>query len=299
MIKVKNVVKTFGDFTALDNLTLNVSKGSVYGLIGPNGAGKTTILKILAGVYKNNEGKVTIDGADVFENMQIKERLTFISDDLFFYSTYTIKDTAKYYAGLYKNWSWERFESLKEIFKIDVNRKVRRLSKGMQKQVAFWLSISAQPDIMLLDEPVDGLDPVMRRNVWRLMLSDVAERGTTVLVSSHNLRELEDVCDHVGIMHNGRVVLEKALDDVKGNTHKLQVAFSGEVSPELIAKIKPIHRETYGSVNIFIVKGDGEEILKTVKDYSPLICDILPLTLEEVFIYELGGLGYEFENIIL
>lgn len=299
MIKVKNVVKTFGDFTALDNLTLNVEKGSVYGLIGPNGAGKTTILKILAGIYKNNAGKVNIDGSDVFENMQIKERLTFISDDLFFFSTYTIKDTAKYYAGLYKNWSWERFESLKEIFKIDVNRKVRRLSKGMQKQVAFWLSISAQPDIMLLDEPVDGLDPVMRRNVWRLMLSDVAERGTTVLVSSHNLRELEDVCDHVGIMHNGRVVLEKALDDVKGNTHKLQVAFSGEVSPELIAEIKPIHRETYGSVNIFIVKGDGEEILKTVKGYSPLICDILPLTLEEVFIYELGGLGYEFENIIL
>ncbi len=299
MIKVKNVVKTFGDFTALDNLTINVEKGSVYGLIGPNGAGKTTILKILAGVYKNNAGKVTIDGADVFENMNIKERLTFISDDLFFYSTYTIKDTAKYYAGIYKNWSWERFESLKEIFKIDVNRKVRRLSKGMQKQVAFWLSISAQPDIMLLDEPVDGLDPVMRRNVWRLMLSDVAERGTTVLVSSHNLRELEDVCDHVGIMHNGRVVLEKALDDVKGNTHKLQVAFSSEVSADLIAAIKPIHRETYGSVNIFIVKGDGDEIIKTVKSYSPLICDILPLTLEEVFIYELGGLGYEFENIIL
>ena len=299
MIKVKNVVKTFGDFTALDNLNINIEKGSVYGLIGPNGAGKTTILKILAGVYKNNSGKVTIDGQSVFENMQIKERLTFISDDLFFYSTYTIKDTAKYYAGLYKNWSWERFESLKEIFKIDVNRKVRRLSKGMQKQVAFWLSISAQPDIMLLDEPVDGLDPVMRRNVWRLMLQDVAERGTTVLVSSHNLRELEDICDHVGIMHNGRIVLEKALDDVKGNTHKLQVAFEGDVSVDLISQIRPIHRETYGSVNIFIVKGDSDEIVKTVRGYSPLICDILPLTLEEVFIYELGGLGYEFENIIL
>lgn len=299
VIKVKNVFKTFGDFTALDDLTINVDKGSVYGLIGPNGAGKTTILKILAGVYKSNAGKVTIDGQDVFENMQIKERLTFISDDLFFYSTYTVKDTAKYYAGLYKNWSWERFESLKEIFKIDVNRKVRRLSKGMQKQVAFWLSISAQPDIMLLDEPVDGLDPVMRRNVWRLMLQDVAERGTTVLVSSHNLRELEDICDHVGIMHNGRIVLEKALDDVKGNTHKLQVAFEGDVSADFISQIRPIHRETYGSVNIFIVKGDSDEIVKTVKDYSPLICDILPLTLEEVFIYELGGLGYEFENIIL
>ena len=299
MIKVKNVVKTFGDFTALDNLNINVEKGSVYGLIGPNGAGKTTILKILAGVYKNDSGECCIDNQPVFENMDIKERLTFISDDLFFYSTYTIKDTAKYYAGLYKNWSWERFESLKEIFKIDENRKVRRLSKGMQKQVAFWLCISAQPDIMLLDEPVDGLDPVMRRNVWRLMLADVAERGTTVLVSSHNLRELEDVCDHVGIMHNGRIVLEKALDDVKGATHKLQVAFSDGVSDELLAELSPVHTESYGSVNIFIVKGESDEIIEKVKKYSPLICDILPLTLEEVFIYELGGLGYEFENIIL
>jgi len=299
MIRVKNVIKKFGDFTALDDLNINVEKGSVYGLIGPNGAGKTTVLKILAGVYKKSAGEARIDNKDVFENLEIKERLTFISDDLFFYPTYTIKDTAKHYAGLYKSWSWERFNSLNEIFKIDVNRKVRRLSKGMQKQVAFWLSISACPDIMLLDEPVDGLDPVMRRNVWRLMLSDVAERGTTVLVSSHNLRELEDVCDHVGIMHNGRVVLEKALDDVKGNTHKLQVAFEGEIKQELLDELKPVHKESFGSVNIFIVKGDAEGILETVKKYSPLICDILPLTLEEVFIYELGGLGYEFENIIL
>ena len=299
MIKVKNVTKKFDDFLALRGLDINVEKGSVYGLVGPNGAGKTTILKILSGVYRQNDGTVEIDSQSVFENMKIKERMTFISDDLFFYSTYTIKDTAKYYAGIYENWSWERFNALKEIFKIDVNRKVRRLSKGMQKQVAFWLSVSAQPDIMLLDEPVDGLDPVMRRNVWRLMLSDVADRGTTVVVSSHNLRELEDVCDHVGIMHEGKIVLEKALDDLKGNTHKLQVAFDGDVSAELIAEIKPIHRESYGSVNIFIVKGETEEILGKVKAYSPLVCDILPLTLEEVFIYELGGSGYEFENIIL
>ncbi len=299
MIKVKNVTKKFDDFLALQGLNINVEKGSVYGLVGPNGAGKTTILKILSGVYRQNDGTVEIDGQPVFENMKIKERMTFISDDLFFYSTYTIKDTAKYYAGIYENWSWDRFNALKEIFKIDINRKVRRLSKGMQKQVAFWLSVSAQPDIMLLDEPVDGLDPVMRRNVWRLMLSDVADRGTTVIVSSHNLRELEDVCDHVGIMHEGKIVLEKALDDLKGNTHKLQVAFNGEVSADLIAEIKPIHRESYGSVNMFIVKGETDEILRKVKKYSPLVCDILPLTLEEVFIYELGGSGYEFENIIL
>jgi len=299
MITVKDVTKKFDSVCALDGLELNVPKGSVYGLIGPNGAGKTTILKILSGVYKKNSGTVLIDGEDVFENQKIKEKITFVSDDLFFFTTYTIKDTSKLYRGIYKNWSDERFEALGEIFKIDTNRKVRSLSKGMQKQVAFWLSISAQPDIMLLDEPVDGLDPVMRRNVWKLIMQDVAERGTTVLVSSHNLRELEDVCDHVGIMHRGKIILEKALDDVKGSTHKLQVAFNEGLPMVLSEKLSPLHTETYGSVNMLIVKGDCDEIKKTVKEFSPLICDILPLTLEEIFIYELGGLGYEFENIIL
>ncbi len=299
MIKVKNVTKTFGDFTALEKLNINIEKGSVYGLIGPNGAGKTTILKILSGIYRQDSGEVLISDQKVFENLAVKEKLAFMSDDLFFFTTYAIKDTATYYAGVYNTWSWARFESLKDIFKIDVNRKVRSLSKGMQKQVAFWLAISAQPEIMLLDEPVDGLDPVMRRNVWKLMLSDVAERGTTVLVSSHNLRELEDVCDHVGIMHSGSLVLEKALDDIKGVTHKLQLAFSGDIPTELISELKPLKCENYGSVSILIVKGNQEAIKEISKKYSPLICDILPLTLEEIFIYELGGLGYEFENIIL
>ncbi len=299
MIKVENVTKTFDGFKALDGVSLDVQKGSVYGLIGPNGAGKTTLLKILAGVYKNDSGDVHINDEKIWENISQKEKMTFICDDLFYYMSYTIKDTAKLYAGIYKSWSWERFEKLKEIFKIDVNRKVKRLSKGMQKQVAFWLSVSACPDVMLLDEPVDGLDPVMRRNVWKIILQDVAEKGTTVIVSSHNLRELEDVCDHVGIMHNGALVFQKALNDVKGNTHKLQLAVKGGIPKELTDKLMPMHAETFGSVSILIVKGDSDEIMETVKSFNPLIADIIPLTLEEVFIYELGGLGYEFENIIL
>lgn len=176
---------------------------------------------------------------------------------------------------------------------------MRRLSKGMQKQVAFWLAVSSMPDVMLLDEPVDGLDPVMRRNVWKMILQDVAERGTTVLISSHNLRELEDVCDHVGIMHNGKIVLEKALDDVKGNIHKVQAAFNGDFPEALASQINILHKERFGSVHMMIVKGSADEIMNKIKFADPLICDILPLTLEEVFIYELGGLGYEFENIIL
>ncbi|MDD6735838.1 MAG: ABC transporter ATP-binding protein [Clostridiales bacterium] len=299
MIKIENVSKSFGGFKALSGLNINVNKGSVYGLVGPNGAGKTTILKHIAGIYTQDEGKVLVHGEPVFENTKIKKKLAFISDDLFFYPTYTIMDTAKFYAGIYPDWSWDRFNSLKDIFRIETNRRVRRLSKGMQKQVAFWLSISAMPDVMLLDEPVDGLDPVMRRNVWKLILQDVAERGTTVLISSHNLRELEDVCDHVGIMHNGRLVLEKALDDVKGNIHKVQAAFEDGFPEALASQINILHREQFGSVVMMIVKGQSEEIVEKINFAKPLICDILPLTLEEIFIYELGGLGYEFENIIL
>lgn len=299
MIKVKNVSKTFDGFHALNGLSLNVKKGSVYGLIGPNGAGKTTIIKHLAGIYTQDSGEINIKGAPVFENNDVKKDVVLISDDLFFFSTYSILDMAKFYSGIYPDWSWERFKSLKDIFKIDTSRRVRRLSKGMQKQVAFWLSISAMPEIMLLDEPVDGLDPVMRRNVWKLMLQDVAENGTTVLVSSHNLRELEDVCDHVGIMYKGKIVLEKALDDVKGDIHKVQLAFREEFPKALADTIEILHREQFGSVSMVIVKGKAEEILEKIRYSKPLVCDMLPLTLEEVFIYELGGLGYEFENIIL
>lgn len=299
MIDVKNVTKTFDGFCALNKLSLHVDEGSVYGLVGPNGAGKTTILKILAGVYRPDEGKYTASGEDIYENTEIKNDIAFISDDLFYFSTYSILETAKYYAGIYKNWNWDRFYALRDIFRIDLNRRVRRLSKGMQKQVAFWIAISTMPKIMLLDEPVDGLDPVMRRNVWKIMLQDVAERKTTILLSSHNLRELEDVCDHVGIMHNGRVVLEKSLDDLRGNTHKIQVAFEKEVPGHLLDDLRPLHVEKFGSVTIIIANGDSDGITKEIAKYSPLIMDILPLTLEEVFIYELGGLGYEFKNIIM
>ncbi len=299
MIKVKNVSKSFDGFRALDALTLTVPKGSVYGLVGSNGAGKTTIIKHLCGIYRQDSGLITIDGKNAYENNAVKSRLCYISDDLYFFPTYSVRDMAEFYRGIYPDWNEERFQKLGEIFKIDPRRKVRRLSKGMQKQVSFWLGISTMPEIMILDEPVDGLDPVMRKSVWQLMLADVAERGMTVLVSSHNLRELEDVCDHVGIMHRGRVVLEKSLDDVKGNIHKIQLAFSGGVPTELLGKMQILHNEKFGSVSILIVRGNGDMLRELISGYSPVIFDILPLTLEEVFIYELGGKGYELENIII
>lgn len=299
MIKVVNTTKTFDKVKALDALTLHVKKGTVYGLVGPNGAGKTTIIKHLIGVYRPDAGEITVGGQSVYENMALKQKTICIGDDLYFFPTYSIGDMARFYKGLYLDWDEARFNALKEVFKIDTRRKVRKLSKGMQKQVAFWLGICTRPDVMILDEPVDGLDPVMRRAVWKLLLQDVAERGMTVMVSSHNLRELEDVCDHVGIMFSGKIVLEKSLDDAKGNIHKVQVAFSDAVPDAIFKALDILHKERFGSVLNFIVKGDAEEIKSIINEHKPLLCDLLPLTLEEVFIYELGGIGYETASIIL
>lgn len=299
MIKVSNLTKTFDGFKALDGVNLNVEKGSIYGLVGPNGAGKTTLIKHLAGVYTPDSGNALIEEKPLYENNEVKKSTIYIGDDLYFFPSYTIEDAAKFYKSIYPTWSSERFESLKDVFKIDTKRKIRRLSKGMQKQVAFWLGICTCPKVLILDEPVDGLDPVMRRNVWRIVMQDVAEYETTVLISSHNLRELEDVCDHVGIMHEGKIVLEKSLYEIKGNIHKIQLAFEDGFPAGLKESIEVLNIESTGRVHMLIVKGETKAIESNIKAFNPLICDMIPLTLEEVFIYELGGMGYEFENIIL
>ncbi len=294
-IAAENVTKKYDGFRALKKMSLSVPKGAVYGLVGPNGAGKTTFIKALAGIIRVDNGKIKIDGEDVYENLDVKRKCVYVSDDLFFYSTYSIKQTAKLYKGLYPNWSDEYYETLKNFFKIDEKKRCRRLSKGMQKQVALWLALCAKPEILVLDEPVDGLDPVMRKNIWSLIMKEVCDRNMTVLVSSHNLRELEDVCDHVGMMHKGEVVLEKALDDVKGSVHKLQVAFADGEYPDALSKeINVLHRNTFGSVETLIVRGEADKVKEEIYKYKPLIFDMLPLTLEEIFIYELGGMGYEF-----
>ena len=299
MIKVKDVTKKFGGFAALDGLSLSVEEGSVYGLVGPNGAGKTTIMKALAGVQRVDSGEITIDGETPYENPKIKNESLYISDDPYFFNSYTIKDMAELYAGVYSGWDWARFEKLRGVFGIDIKRRPIKLSKGLKKQVAFWLTLSAKPKVLILDEPLDGLDPVMRRSVWGLIMQDVSERGMTVLISSHNLRELEDVCDHVGIMSAGKIHLEKSLDDVKGNIHKLQIAFKDGMPEQLRDALDTLHSETFGSVEILIVRGDQEDILRMASAYSPLICEILPLTLEEVFIYEMDSDGYNVKDIII
>lgn len=299
MIRAKGITKTFGNFKALDNFCINVEKGSIYGLVGPNGAGKTTIINHIMGVLKEDSGDIKINGESVWENAELKQKVLCINDDWYFFSSFTVKEMAKFYESVYKNFSRERYNALGEVLKIEENRQIRRLSKGMKKQVAFRLVLSCMPEVLILDEPLDGLDPVMRKQIMNIIISDVVERKMTVLVSSHNLRELEDICDHVGIIHNGRMVIEKPLDEVKGNIRKVQMAFSGDFPDALRAEIDVLHLSKTGSVYTAIIKGNAEEIKETVGKYNPLIFDTVNLTLEEVFIYELGGLGYDFKHIIV
>ena len=299
LITVKNVEKSFDGLKALDSINLNVEKGSVYGLVGPNGAGKSTIIKHLTGVYKADSGEVLINNEPVYENPKVKEKISYIPDELFFINRASVKQMMKFYRNVYKNFDMERFEKLKSVFTtININKPICRLSKGMQKQAAFWLTICCNPEIIILDEPVDGLDPVMRRQVWSLLLQDVAERNTTVLVSSHNLRELEDVCDTVGILSHGKMLLEKSLSSLQGSVIKYQVVYSGE-APDLKDKLDILHVQNNGSVYTYIIRGEGKMIEDVLRSFQPMIVDVIPLTLEEIFIYELGGEDYGIKDIII
>lgn len=297
MIEVKKLVKCFDGFRALDELDINVPTGAVYGLVGPNGAGKSTVIRHMAGIYRQNSGEVLIDGEPVYENPRVKARIAYIPDEIFYFTQSTIADMREFYRSIYPRFSAERFEKLRGAFELDVKRPMRKLSKGMQKQAAFWLALSLCPDIVILDEPVDGLDPVMRRQVWGLLMSEVAENGTTVVVSSHNLRELEDVCDHVGIINHGRMMTERALSELQDNIVKVQLALpDGGKLPE---GLEVVHTSSTGRLQQLILRGSTEELTQRLAAANPLFVDFVPLTLEEIFIYELGGADSEAKDIIL
>lgn len=297
MIRTEKLTKCYGDFMALDHVDIHVRKGSVYGLVGPNGAGKTTLLKILTGVYRQSAGAVSVMDEVVEDNERLKQKISFIPDDLYYFPLATVKSMAEFYHDMYEVFDMERFNKIRDLLGIAVDKKISQLSKGMKKQVAFWLAICTKPDVMILDEPVDGLDPVMRRQIWSLLLQDVAEREMTVLVSSHNLRELEDVCDYVGILHRGQLLLERDLDEMKTDIHKIQVAFNEGVKE--LGFLNPLKTMAVGSVQTLIVRGTREEIEGSLVELEPAVLDFIPLTLEEIFIYEIGGQGYEVTNILL
>ena len=293
MLDMQNVTKTFGDFKALDELSMHVPAGTVYGLVGPNGAGKSTAIRLLTGVYQPDSGAITMEGQPIFENPAIKSRICSIPDEVFYFPSASLEEMRKFYKGIYPAFDDELFTRLYDVFQLPKKGAIRRFSKGMQKQAAFHLSICTRPDVLVLDEPVNGLDPVMRRQVWSLILSDVAQRGTTVLISSHNLRELEDICDHVGIMDHGKMLLQRSLADMQGATHKVQLV--GDVP----AGLEILHESSSGRMKTLILRGSEADIAAKMRSAQLTYFDILPLSLEEIFIYELGGVNYEVKNIIL
>ena len=297
MIEIKNVVKEFDGFRALDELSMTVPSGSVYGLVGPNGAGKSTIIRHLTGIYRQDSGEVLVDGQPVFENPSVKNRIAYIPDDIFFFANASIGEMARFYRSIYPQFDPERFKKLGEVFGLDTKRQMRKLSKGMQKQAAFWMMMALRPEFLVLDEPVDGLDPVMRRQIWSIVMADVAENGTTVLVSSHNLRELEDVCDHVGIMNRGKIMIERTLSELQEGIVKLQLALpDGETLPD---GLDILHKTSTGRLQTIILHGASAELEEKLSPCKPLFMDFVPLTLEEIFIYELGGADYEVKDIVL
>lgn len=297
MLEVTDLTKHFGRFCALDGLCMTVPTGAVYGLIGPNGAGKSTLLRHLTGAFRPERGKVLLDGEPVYENPAAKARMAYIPDELFFYRASSMAGMARFYSGLYGHFDWMRLSRMAQALGLDTGKPLRAFSKGMQKQAAFVLAVSLRPDVLVLDEPVDGLDPVMRRQLWSLILQDVAERSTTVVVSSHNLRELEDVCDHVGILHRGKLLLERDLGQLQDTLVKVQVLLpeNAALPPELPV----LHASSSGRMRTLILQSSREAAAETLAPCRPEYFEAVPLSLEELFIYELGGADYEVKKILL
>lgn len=288
MIELSKVCKSFGPVQALDDFSMKVAPGSVYGLVGPNGAGKTTVMNHVAGVMRPDSGQVSVCGGRVFENPLVKSHIASIPSDLYYPDGSTIEDMRNFHALLFPDFSKERFANISRVFGISEQRRIRTLSKGMKKQVAFWLALSRTPDVLLLDEPVDGLDPLARRMVWGLVMDEVAGRNMTVLLSSHNLRELTDVCDHVGIMEAGAMRLERSLSDLQENFVKVQVAFAGDLLT-VPDSLDVVSREQEGRLFTLVVRANAQEVQDAFAALNPLFVNVLPLSLEEIFIHELGG----------
>lgn len=298
MIKVENVCKRFDETEALKGVTIKIQRGSIFGIVGRNGAGKTTLLKILTGVYKADSGCILYDGEPVFENPQVKSKIFFVPDNPYFFRNFSIYDMANFYKGIYNSWDSRHFENLLKIFNLPLKKRISKFSKGMQKQCAILFALSSRPELLVLDEPFDGLDPVIRQSVKKLLIEDVADRSASVIISSHNLRELEDFCDTIAILHEGKILLCSNIEELKLDTCKIQAVFKKNFLPESLNRFKIISYYKKSNIEVIIVKGNKEEILDTLKDFEPVLLDILPLSLEEIFIYEMGGLKDELTQIM-
>ena len=296
MIRAAGITKKFGSFTALDEVTCNILDGCVYGLVGSNGAGKSTFLRVLAGIYKPDEGVAYFDDEPVYENPSVKEQISFVADELYFLTGSNMKKMALMYNRLYDNFDMDRFNELTKIFGLDPDKNIANFSKGMRRQASIILTLSTRAKYMFFDETFDGLDPVMRNLVKKLICDDVAEKGSTVIITSHSLRELEDICDHLALLHKGGLVLDSDVLEMKTTQFKVQVAFEEKFNESKFWDMNITRYRQEGSVANMIVNGDREEMIKRFRDMNPIILDILPLTLEEVFTYEMEALGYEFNK---
>lgn len=298
MLEIKNVYKKFDKKVALNNLSFTIPTGSVFGLIGSNGSGKSTLLRIISGVYEPDGGTTEIDGVPTFENAEIKSQCFFISDFPYFYNNSTIENMSQLYRQIYPNWSEIKFQQLCGMFPIGKNDRIINMSKGMQRQAALLLAISTCPKYLMLDEIFDGLDPVVRQLIKKLIIEMVTENQTTVIIASHNLRELEDVCDHVGLIHKGGIIMEKELDEAKLGIHRVQVLLNDDSGEGVFSNLDVVKIQKQGKLFELTVKGDYETVERSLAALEPLYMEMLPLTLEEVFISEMEVAGYDINNII-
>ena len=299
MIKINGLDKYLGGEKILDDINIHIKKGSIFGLVGPNGAGKTTLIKCLVDIYKPEKGEVIISGENIKDNKKIKSRVGYVSDFQYFYPSFKISEIAEFYKGAYPHWNDDRYIRLMNLFKLDGKKKVKHLSKGMKTQFAIILNLSIMPEVLILDEPTSGLDPVVKRKVLNLIVEEVSTNKTTVLISSHNLGHLEQICDHIGIIHEGKILLEDSIEDLKSNVRKIQVAFKGEL-PEDIKNNKHILRvDSIGRIHQIVVKDNLETVMEAIKIHNPILLETIDMSLEEIFIYEMGGEGYVFEDIAL
>jgi ABC-2 type transport system ATP-binding protein len=299
MIMANNLSKSFNKIKALQNVTAQIKEGSIFGLIGSNGAGKSTFLRLVAGIYKADGGQIQVDGQDIFENTAKKQEMFYISDDQFFFANSSMNDMRDYYKKVYNRFSDEKFKELSASFKLDPKRRLNTFSKGMQKQAFIILALSCQPKYLLCDETFDGLDPVMRQAVKRIFADEVSRNHMTPVIASHNLRELEDICDHVGLLHQGGIIFEREIDDLVQNIYKIQCVFATPVEKEELDDMDIITFEKKGSLCTFTARGEREDILAALNSRQMVFSEILPLSLEEIFICEMEGLGYDIDKIIL
>ncbi len=298
MIKAENVTKTFEDFTALSHITCTIPQGCIYGMVGSNGAGKSTFLRLMAGVYRADEGNLTIDGQSVFENPAVKSQVAFVPDELYFLPGASMDRMAGLYAAAYPTFDHKRYRSLTDTFRLNPQKPLGTFSKGMRRQAATILAVSCRPQYIFFDETFDGLDPVMRNLVKNLICQDVLERQATAIITSHSLRELEDTCDQLALLHKGGLVLESDIQNLKTSLFKIQIAFSQEYGRESFQGIDILHFSKRGSVANMIVRGNREETVNRLHQMAPILMDVLPLTLEEVFTYEMEALGYAFSDVL-